>query len=120
VISNAGRDQFYYAYYERDRKDLHTKLAPCLGTLEEICQKLPQRPCWLVGPEAEKIRTRIQSDSPALAEKLQALSKTPSAEDVLRVAAPAIEHGGMAWPEIQPLYIRRTQAEENQAGHQHG
>ena len=112
VISDARSNQFYYAFYERQRKDLHPVLPLGLGTLEEICHLLPHKNIWLVGPEGEKIKFQIQTLDFSLAEKMQAVTKTPNAEDILRATAPSLRQGGMDWAALEPFYIRRTQAEE--------
>jgi tRNA threonylcarbamoyladenosine biosynthesis protein TsaB len=119
VLADALKEAVYVAGFQAGPRGWETVLPEQLCFLPDLPALLPPGPWSVAGPGASQFfpfLARQRQDLTLLAEAHAA----PSAEVITRLAdgtlasphAGQLKAGGMPFTDIQPIYLRKTQAEE--------
>ncbi|MCK5241960.1 tRNA (adenosine(37)-N6)-threonylcarbamoyltransferase complex dimerization subunit type 1 TsaB [bacterium] len=127
VLGDARQDMVYAACYANQAAEWKPVFSEQLTTLSGLSDLLPEAESIAVtGPEAKQLFPAVQAKYPEFILENEE-KHLPSAEIMARLAMGAIanpmqdklQQGGMPVQDITPIYLRRTQAEEVRARHQH-
>lgn len=111
IIGDARRGKVYAGGYEHQKNGLKCFLQEQLTDIETLAGQLPEGPMILSGPDASFFYDSLKaykSDLACAGDQQQ----LPKATVLIELGRPIINHGGMSLDKIQPIYLRRTQAEE--------
>lgn len=112
VLEDARRDMVYAALYANQEGACQPVWPESLLALREVKARLPQQPLTLTGPGAEKYYPELLSDGSGHLALISAPACFPEAGIIAGLAEPLLAGGGVRPQDLVPLYLRRTQAEE--------
>lgn len=111
ALMDAGRDEFYYAVYSSDLTEIHK---PSFAKIEQILQNITAE-TLVIGPAISKIQKALIGVD-AKYEFVRAIDCYPKATSLIDIiennkGCDVYEADDIA--KIEPLYIRKSAAEEN-------
>jgi len=115
VVADAHRDLLYAALYQRSSAGWEARLPESLLAPEDLRDRLPAGEVAVTGPAAEAFFSALPASARGGLKRLPATRCLPGAEVLARLAEPRLRAGGVRPEDLQPLYLRRTQAEEVRA-----
>ena len=111
ALIDAGRDEYYYAVYSSDLKETHP---PSFAKIEQIVQLIDDK-TMLIGPVNSRIKEAILDINNRLivARDIDCYPKATSLIDIIENNKGFDVYEADDIARIEPLYIRKSAAEEN-------
>lgn len=111
VVGDARREMLYAAGYDCQSDRMISIFKETLMEIKTLINFLPAGPVILSGPDADLFYDPLhaEKDDLLLAEKKDHM---PQAGYLITLAEPILQKGGMDLETIEPIYLRKTQAEE--------
>ncbi len=111
VVGDARRGLFYAAGYEFTPSGLMPFLQESLVDLDALVRVASSKDTVLTGPQAAEVYSLLQLPCPNL-RLAPATYYWPQALHLINLAKSSLASGGVPYTQIDPIYLRKTQAEE--------
>jgi len=111
ALMDAGRDEFYFSMYSSDLTEIH---APAFAKLEQIVKRVDSD-SLIIGPVNSKIRNTLLDTDIRLnfARDIDCYPKATSLIDIIENNKGFDMYKADDIAKVEPLYIRKSAAEEN-------
>jgi len=111
ALMDAGRDEYYFALYSSEFTEIH---APAFAKLEQI-MKIVDNETLIIGPANSKIKQALYAIDTTLnfARDIDCYPKAASLVDIIENNKGCDMYEADDIAKVEPLYIRKSAAEEN-------